>query len=63
MVTAEAFIGKCRVPLDGKWGYIWGTSGIVWTEARQKAATREMTVKYGARWIGRLVTDYSGLLR
>lgn len=63
MVTAEAFIGKCRVPLDGKWGYIWGTSGIVWTEARQKAATREMTVKYGARWIGRLVTDCSGLLR
>lgn len=63
MVTAEAFLTKARIPLDGKWGYIWGTSGIVWTEARQKAATREMTVKYGARWIGRLVTDCSGLLR
>lgn len=63
MVTAEAFLSKIRIPLNGKWGYIWGTSGIVWTEARQKAATREMTVKYGARWIGRLVTDCSGLLR
>lgn len=63
MVTAKSFLDKVRIPLDGKWGYIWGTSGVLWTEAKQKAATREMTVKYGARWIGRLVTDCSGLLR
>ena len=63
MVTAKSFLDKVRIPLDGKWGYIWGTSGVMWTEAKQKAATREMTVKYGARWIGRLVTDCSGLLR
>lgn len=35
----------------------------MWTEAKQKAATREMTVRYGSKWIGRMVTDCSGLLR
>ena len=34
----------------------------MWTEARQKAATREMTIKYGSRWIGHMVTDCSGLI-
>lgn len=62
-VPAKEFIAQCRIPLDEKWGYIYGTWGVVWTEARQKAATREMTVKYGSRWIGRKVTDCSGLIR
>lgn len=35
----------------------------MWTQAKQDAATREMTVKYGSRWIGHMVTDCSGLLR
>ena len=35
----------------------------MWTEAKQKAATREQTVKYGSKWIGHMVTDCSGLLR
>lgn len=63
MVTAAEFVEKCKIPLDEKWGYIYGTSGTMWTEAKQKAATREMTVKYGSRWIGHMVTDCSGLLR
>lgn len=63
MVTAEAFIEKVRIPLDEGWGYIFGTWGTMWTEKKQAAATREMTVKYGARWIGHMVTDCSGLLR
>lgn len=63
MVKAEDFIAKCRVPLDEKWGYIYGTWGSLWTEKKQAAATRDMTVKYGSKWIGKTVTDCSGLLR
>lgn len=47
--------------LDERWGYIYGEKGAVWTAEKQAAATREQTVKYGARWIGRRVTDCSGL--
>lgn len=63
MVTAEAFIGMVQIPLDFSWGYIYGTWGTLWTEKKQQAATREMTVKYGSKWIGHMVTDCSGLLR
>lgn len=42
---------------------IYGTWGTLWTAEKQKAATREQTVKYGSKWIGHMVTDCSGLLR
>lgn len=63
MVSAADFVEKIKIPLDEGWGYIYGTWGTLWTEAKQKAATREMTVKYGAKWIGKRVTDCSGLIR
>lgn len=63
MVTAAQFIEKVLIPLQEKWGYIYGTWGSIWTEKKQAAATREMTVKYGSKWIGKMVTDCSGLLR
>lgn len=43
------------------WGYIWGKSGQMWTQASQDAATSEMTVKYGQQWVGKRVADCSGL--
>lgn len=48
---------------NNKFGYIWGTTWVVWTAAMQRAATREMTVKYGSQWIGHTVADCAGLLR
>ena len=63
MVSAADFVEKCYIPLNEGWGYIWGQWGAVWTEAKQKAATREMTVKYGSKWIGKMVTDCSGLIK
>lgn len=63
IVTAQAFIDKVWIPLNEGWGYIYGTWGTLWTEAKQQAATREQTVKYGAKWIGHMVTDCSGLVR
>ncbi len=62
MITAQALCEQCRIPLEEKWGYIWGQAGGIWTEAKQAKATRSMTRKYGSRWIGKHVTDCSGLL-
>ena len=63
MVTAKAFIEQALIPLQEGWGYIYGTWGSVWTKEQQDKATREQTVKYGAQWIGKKVTDCSGLIR
>ena len=67
MITTEQLIGKFREALEEKWGYIWGTSGVMWTAARQAAlekttdANREQGRKYGKKWIGHKVADCSGL--
>jgi cell wall-associated NlpC family hydrolase len=61
LITAQALIAKFQYALDQKWGYIWGGTGQTWTQAKQDAATRSMTVKYGSRWIGKRVADCSGL--
>ncbi|MGI6700757.1 MAG: peptidoglycan-binding protein [Christensenellales bacterium] len=61
MISAEALIAKFRQALDEGWGYIWGQSGGTWTQAKQNASTRSMTVQYGSRWIGKRVADCSGL--
>ena len=63
MIRAEDLIAKFQYALDNKWGYIWGTSGQVWTQRDQNNSSREMTVKYGSKWIGHTVADCSGLFR
>lgn len=63
MVTAKEFVDKVWIPLNDGWGYIYGQWGNLWTAEKQAAATREQTVKYGAQWIGHMVTDCSGLVR
>ena len=63
IITAKEFVRLVQLPLTESWGYIYGTWGQIWTARRQRAATRPMTVKYGARWVGRHVTDCSGLIR
>jgi hypothetical protein len=61
MIAVLELIALFQKALSEKWGYIWGASGQVWTKAKQDAATREMTVKYGSKWIGHRVADCSGL--
>ena len=63
MIKAEDLIAKFQYALDNKWGYIWGKWGQIWTERDQANASREMTVKYGSKWIGHHVADCSGLFR
>lgn len=63
MISIGDFMAKIRQPLTEGWGYIWGKYGQVWTEAEQKRSTRDMTVRYGKKWIGKRVCDCSGLIR
>ena len=56
-----------------KWGYIWGTSGVMWTRKKQDEVERnyasdpvkyhnyDKASQYGGKWIGRMVTDCIGL--
>ena len=67
MITLDALIAKFRQALDEHWGYIWGTAGEAWTEAKQKElekttdSSRAQGRKYGSKWIGHTVADCSGL--
>lgn len=61
MINASDLITLFQQALEEKWGYIWGTRGQVWTQASQDRATRDMTVRYGQKWVGKKVADCSGL--
>lgn len=63
MIRGQALVNKVREAYEAKWGYIWGTRGQVWTQKQQDNANREMTVKYGQKWVGKRVADCSGLIK
>ena len=62
MPTGSDIARKAYTCIENNWGYIWGQAGAVWTQEMQNAATRDMTKKYGAKWIGHHVADCSGLV-
>ena len=67
MIQVAALIALFVQALNEKWGYIWGTAGVMWTAAKQKElekttdADREKGRLYGSKWIGHMVADCSGL--
>ena len=67
VISSQALIEKFLQALAQIWGYIWGTAGELWTEAKQKQlekttdSNRAMSRKYGSKWIGHMVADCSGL--
>lgn len=63
MISGQDLVNKAREAYEAKWGYIWGTRGQVWTQTQQDNATRDMTVKYGQKWVGKRVADCSGLIK
>ena len=60
MLEAQALIDKFISYYDAGDGYIYGTAGIVWTEAKQASTSNEQAKLYGKRWIGKHVEDCSG---
>ena len=75
MISARVFISWLWYTVEIKAGYIWGRCGVVWTKKAQDALTKkynadpdgyskyESAVKYGARWIGKIVFDCANLIR
>lgn len=61
LIPARDLVNTAMKAYEEKWGYIWGKSGQVWTQAQQDKATRDMTRKYGQKWVGKVVADCSGL--
>ncbi len=60
-ILAANLIVKFKYAYDNKWGYIINTAGILWTQAKQNAATDSYAKKYGQKWVGHYVADCSGL--
>lgn len=50
MIQAQELVAKFKTALSEKWGYIWGTAGVKWTEAKQQQKINYMVSKYGANW-------------
>ena len=50
MIKSTDLIEKFRFALDNKWGYCWGTAGILWTQAKQDQKIKYMEDKYGKDW-------------
>ena len=67
MISPQDLIEKFKYALNNDWGYIWGTAGVKWTQAKQTAiekttdADRASARQYGSKWIGHTVADCSGM--
>ena len=49
-MKASDLVAYFRKALEEEWGYIFGTSGQEWTEAKQKNIINKMINKYGNGW-------------
>lgn len=49
-ITAANLITKFQFAIDNNWGYIWGTSGITWTQAKQNQKLSYLISQYGENW-------------
>ena len=61
LILVVDLIAKFQYALDNKWGYIMNTAGELLTQEKQNRATSDMTRQYGQQWVGRYVSDCSGL--
>ena len=69
-IPVNDLFGYLESMYEEKWGYIYGTAGVLWTEQRQAALRSKYSeddpnygksVKYGSKWIGHMVSDCSGI--
>ena len=69
MIKAADLIRGFQTALDDHWGYIYGMTHEIWTEAKQESyirqysgdPDRQTSCEYGGKWAGHWVTDCSGL--
>lgn len=67
-IPVQALYDNCRMMLDEHWGYIYGTAGVKCTQAvidqsiERFPKNADMTRRYGKQWLGRMVTDCSGVM-
>ena len=73
MAKAGELVELVEQAYTEKWGYIWGTSGVMWTQKKQEEVERnyandpvkyhnyDKAAQFGGKWIGHMVTDCSGL--
>lgn len=50
MIDVFALIALFQQAINEHWGYIWGTAGVLWTEARQRQKVSYMINTYGQNW-------------
>ena len=70
MVTGQSIRDDALAILSQRWGYIYGTSGEMWTASRQQEIARTRwddpdyanSIQHGSQWIGHMVADCSGLV-
>lgn len=74
-VTGRDIAKTTLYAIECNGGYIWGTAGVMWSEAKQAALVKKYnsnpdyytdlkySVKYGAKWAGHEVWDCSGLTK
>ena len=61
MIPVHGLYEYLDMMLRDKWGYIYGTAGEMWTQVKQDRVENEMAQRFGAQWIGHMVTDCSGV--
>lgn len=68
-MTGQEFAAKALYVYQNNWGYIFGTAGEMWTQAKQDALASKagndnytLSIQYGSKWIGHNVADCSGLV-
>ena len=82
MIEAQTLVDRFKYAVEQKFGYIFGTAGIEWTQAKQTQKLNYLVKNYGAnwkknsdakddkyyqcglygaKWIGHMVADCSGM--
>lgn len=69
MISSRILVDDFRASLAEGWGYIYGCTHEMWSEAKQREYAqkyssdpdRENSCRYGGKWAGHWVTDCSGL--
>ena len=62
MIPVKGMYDMLKMMLNDRWGYIYGTAGVLWTAEKQQSSEDETTRQYGAQWVDHMVSDCSGVM-